>query len=105
MPKDSTVQDLDALTQKARAPRQRHEPTWFLNIAYLSGNQWIYWNRGRLYEPKLDPHRVTFTDNRLIGVVRTEVAKMTKQRPVFVCTPTTSAQEDVEAARLGGARC
>ena len=101
MPQDSTTADLDELVRKAKAIRARHEPTWYLNLAYLAGQQWIYWNRGRLYEPRLDPHRVTFTDNRLIGIVRTEVAKMTKQRPVFQCTPTTGRQEDVEAARLG----
>src|SRR4029077_11238132 len=101
MPKDSNIQDLDELVSQAKGIRQRYEPTWYLNLSYLAGRQWIYWNRGRLYEPKLDAHRVTFTDNRLIGIVRTEVAKMTKQRPVFQCTPTTGRQEDVEAASLG----
>lgn len=97
---DSSVQELEALADKGRSARQRFEPSWYTNIAYYSGHQWLYWTRGRLWEPKLDPWRVTFTDNRIIGIVRTEVAKMTKQKPVFVATPTTGDEEDVAAARL-----
>jgi hypothetical protein len=98
--KDSSVQELDHLANKARGARQRFEPVWFTNLAYYQGNQWLYWNRGKLYEPQLDPWRVTFTDNRLLGIVRTEVAKMTKQRPIFVATPDTGDEEDIGSAQL-----
>ncbi len=36
-----------------------------------------------------------------MGIVRTEVAKMSKQRPVFLVVPTTAEQEDLDAARDG----
>jgi hypothetical protein len=98
--KDSTVQDLDDLHKKATSARSRFEPSWYTNLSYYAGNQWVYYQRGRLYEPKLDPWRVTFTDNRIIGIVRTEVAKMTKQRPIWVATPTTGDEEDIASAQL-----
>jgi hypothetical protein len=100
MRKDSSVQELDELAKKAQSVRSKFEPTWFTNLAYYQGQQWVYYQRGRLYEPKLDPWRVTFTDNRLLGVVRTEVAKMTKQKPIFVATPTTGDEDDIASAML-----
>ena len=85
----------------ARGARSRFEPTWHLNYAYYFGEQWLFWNRGRLDRPRLDPHRVTLTDNRILGIVRTELAKMTKQKPAFQVVPTTSADEDLQAALMG----
>lgn len=97
---DSTIQELRDLLDKAKAGRTRFEPTWFLNLAYYSGNQWVFWNRGRLDQPSLEPWRVTFTDNRIIGIVRTEIAKMTKQRPAFVVTPTRGDDDAVANAEM-----
>lgn len=98
--KDSTLADLDELLRKAKGVRSRFEPTWFLNLSYYQGEQWVFWNRGRIDRPQLAPHRVTFTDNRINGIVRTEVAKMTKQRPIFVCTPLTADTTNVQSAQM-----
>ncbi len=99
--KDTTVQDLDKLLSMARGARSRFEPTWHLNYAYFFGEQWLFWNRGRLDRPRLDPHRVTLTDNRIIGIVRTELAKMTKQKPTWQVIPTTAQDEDLQSALMG----
>lgn len=98
---DITVQDLDKLLGQARGARSRFEPTWHLNYAYYFGEQWLFWNRGRLDRPRLDPHRVTLTDNRIIGIVRTELAKMTMQKPAWQVVPTTAQDEDLQAALMG----
>lgn len=98
--KDSTLADLDELYRKAKGVRSRFEPTWYLNLAYYQGEQWVFWNRGRIDRPQLAPHRVTFTDNRINGVVRTEVAKLTKQRPIFVCTPRSADTNNVQSANM-----
>ena len=45
--------------------------------------------------------RITITDNRIQPCVRTEVARLTKHRPVFICTPGTADDSDVAAAELG----
>jgi hypothetical protein len=36
-----------------------------------------------------------------MGIVRTEIAKMSKQRPTFTVIPTTAEQEDVKSAETG----
>lgn len=97
---DSTLQELLQLQSKAKSGRSRFEPTWYVNLAYYAGNQWVFWNRGRLDQPALEPWRVTFTDNRIIGIVRTEIAKMTKQRPAFVVTPTRGDDDAVANAEM-----
>lgn len=98
--RDSTVTDLDELRDQAQSSRSSYEPTWYTNLAYYQGHQWVFWRGGRLFRPQLEPWRVTFTDNRIVGIVRTEVAKLTKQRPTWVCAPRTGDSEDVDAARL-----
>src|SRR5579872_3011161 len=98
---DTTVLDLDKLLTQAKGLRSRFEPTWFLNLAYYMGDQWVFFNRGRLDRPRLDPWRITITDNRIIGCVRTELAKMTKQKPQFQVIPTTADEADLEAGRTG----
>ena len=65
------------------------------------GEQWLFWNRGRLDRPRLDPWRVTLTDNRIIGIVRTELAKMTKQKPAWQVVPVTADDSDLQASLTG----
>lgn len=99
--RDANVADLDKLVSLAKGPRSRYEPTWQLNMAFYWGEQWLFFNRGRLDRPRLDPHRVTITDNRIIGIVRTELAKMTKQKPAWQVVPVTAQDEDLQAALMG----
>ncbi len=73
----------------------------YLGQMFYLGDQWLFWNRGRLDRPRLDPWRVTLTDNRINGIVRTELAKMTKQKPSFQIIPTTGEDEDLQAALTG----
>lgn len=92
--------DLNKKFEQTKANRVRLEPTWYMNMAYYVGDQWMYWNRGRLERPKLDPWRFLAVDNRIQPVVRNEIAKMTKQQPIFQVTPQTADDEDVNSARL-----
>lgn len=99
--KDVTTADLNKLASMARGARSRFEPTWHLNYAYYFGEQWLFWNRGRLDRPRLDPHRVTITDNRIIGIVRTALAKLTKEKPAWQVIPTTAEDADLLASMMG----
>ena len=100
-PVKMTIQELDKLLQQAKGIHSRMEPTWYLNVAYYMGEQWIFWNNTRLDKPQLQPWRHTLTDNRIIGVVGTRLAKMTKQKPTFQVTPTTANDEDLQASKTG----
>src|ERR1700680_3823426 len=99
--KDQNVGDLDKLALQAKALRSRHEPEWSLNLGYYQGQQWIRWNRGRIDQPILEPHRVKITDNRIVVIGGTNVAKMTKQKPAFQVVPVSSEGSDVQAAITG----
>jgi len=94
----SDVRELDEKLKQAKSARSKFEAAWFLNLAYYQGEQWVAWDGRNLYRPQLRRDRMTIVDNRIQPAVRTEVAKMTKQRPVFTVTPRTGDQEDIEAA-------
>jgi hypothetical protein len=98
---DSTVKDLDKLYGQAKTGRVTLEPVWLLNLSYYVGSQWLAWNGRQLFQPSLRPNRITIVDNRIQGVVRTEIAKMTKTRPTFTVVPGSASDEDVNAANLG----
>lgn len=98
---EGKIAELEKLLQKAKASRGGFEPTWYLNMAYYMGRQWVFWNRGRLDRPILEPWRVTLTDNRIIGIVRTDLARMTKAKPDFTVVPVTAETADMEASRTG----
>lgn len=99
--KDSTVKDLEELHRQAKSARSRLEGVWYLNLAYYSGNQWVRWDGRNIVTPRLGPSRITFVDNRIQPVVRKELAKMTKNRPIFTVTPNSADEQDTNAAELG----
>lgn len=97
---DQTVQQLSSLAEIGKQARAPFEPEWYMNVAFFQGKQWLNYAGGRLNKPNIPRHRVTFTDNRIIGAVRTEIAKMTKTKPAWVAVPRTDDEEHIEAARM-----
>lgn len=90
---------------QAKQARARFEPDWFLNLSFLVGDQWVWWNRSRLDRiPKMQG-RVLLVDNRIRGVVDTRVARQMKSRPSYQATPFSLDESDVESARLGEKIC
>lgn len=89
------------LHRKAKSSRERLESDWYLNVSFYLGDQWIFWNRNRIDRPRLDPWRVTVTDNRMLPALDSRVARKVKNRPVFVVVPFSGDEEDRNAARLG----
>lgn len=98
---DLSVKDLNGLLAKSRNARQKLEADWFLNLSYFAGDQWVFWNNGRIDKPRLPDWRVTLTDNRIMPVVLSRVARKLKNRPVFTATPFSADEEDLSAAELG----
>jgi len=101
MPKDSTVADLDNLHRQGKSARGKLEGVWAMNLAYYQGFQWLAWDGRQLYGPQMRKSRITIVDNRIQPCVRTEVAKLTKNRPSWVVTPRTADDSDANAAQIG----
>ena len=93
---------LDEKYRQAKAARRLLEPQWFMSLAFFQNRQWLAFAGDRLIEPRGldDPGRITETENRITGIVRTELSKMTKQRPVWVATPQSGDEADTNAAAL-----
>lgn len=100
-PDNSTIADLTKMAEQSRSLRSSFEPNWFLNLAFYLGDQWCFWNRGRLDRPRLPAHRLLLVDNRIMPSVMSRVAKKTKQRPIWTVTPNSPDDQDVAAAQLG----
>lgn len=99
---DSGVQELEKLFKDAEAPRKRLEPGWFLNLSYYEGDQWVFWNRGHIDQPRLDSWRLMLVDNRILPAVWSRVARKVKNRPTFVVTPNSYDEDDLNATEIGG---
>lgn len=99
--KDGSVQELEKLLQQSKGSRFRLLADWYLNCAFFEGNQWLWWNRGRLDPVQLQDWRVKYVDNRIVGIVNTELAKMTKQKPTWQVVPVSAQDEDLESAQTG----
>ena len=99
--RDMGVAELNKMYEQAKGSHSRFQPIWLTNWAYYAGDQWVYWNRGRLDKVRLGSNRVMITDNRIIGIVQTELAKMTKSEPSFQVTPLTVEEDDLQASLMG----
>jgi hypothetical protein len=93
------LQELERDFQAAAQDRSPYEGTWYLNLAYYAGDQWLTWDGARLSKPKLRKGRILITDNRIQPAIRMEIAKMTKSLPSWSCTPDSPAEDAVEGAR------
>lgn len=98
---DSSVADLQEYFRQAKAARSSHVGDWMLNLSYYANKQWAYYQNGRVNTLTGQNGRELVTDNRIMPVVTHRVSRKVKNRPVFVCTPYTQDDADVEAARIG----
>jgi hypothetical protein len=92
---------LNKLADQSRMIRSRFEPDWYLNLAHFLGDQWVWWNHGRLDKPVGIPEHVQLvTENMIMPVILTRLAKKTKQRPVWTTIPNSGDDADISAAEL-----
>jgi len=86
--------------RQARSARSGFESDWFLNLSFFEGQQWVGYDGRGLYRPNL-AGRLALTDNRIRPVIRTEVAKLTKQRPSWTALPRAVDDQAVQDAQTG----
>lgn len=94
------IDELDRKLAAAKRIRRQFEPQWYLDLAFYMGRQWTTFDGFMLADIELGDDRVRLVDNRIQPIVRTEIAKMTKTRPVFVGVPKSADDADIAAARL-----
>ena len=97
-------QDLTSFVEKQlqKCKRDAYELQAYQNISYFLGKQWIKADRttNRLIEPIAEPWQVRFVANKIQPIIRTELAKMTKNKFVMYVNPATTDNNDIRAARV-----
>lgn len=103
--RDAEVVDwAEALYKEGTARRRHWEGIWWENIAFFMGDFWVEWDihKRRLVEPtRKASHRVRMPVNLAQPAVRTELAKLTKNRPIIDTLARSSDQEDLNSAKVG----
>jgi hypothetical protein len=91
------------LVDEGRMRRRHWEGVWWENIAFYMGDFWVQWDmhKKRLMEPARPLHRVRLPINLAQPVVRTEKAKLVKNKPIMDVLARSADQEDLNAAKVG----
>lgn len=96
--------------ERAKQARAGTERQWYLNLAFYFGKQnmvprqnqsLITTASGTLYTPPAPYYRVRPVINRIRPTIRTELAKLTSQRPNAFVIPASSEDRDLFAAQAG----
>jgi hypothetical protein len=95
--------------QKCKSARLKQERQWYLNMAFYRGDQWVAYLKGKgssitggkLSTPPAPPYRVRLTVNRVRSIVRTELSRMTSNKPNASVVPASSEDQDLFAASAG----
>lgn len=75
----------------------------YINIAYYLGKQYIHWDavNKRVYEASKEDGRTQFVANRTQKIVRTELAKIQKNKPIMKVIPASNEEDDIRSAKVG----
>ena len=79
------------------------EQQWAINVAYLTGKQWISYDRNsrKIVEKPKENWEERVTINRIRPAIRTELAKITKSKIQFTVIAATNDDDDIDAAKVG----
>lgn len=91
--------------KKMKQMREPIERQWNLNLLFYFGNQYVRPMAVKVNgaynfnTPKAPPWRVRLVVNRVRPIIRTEIAKLTAQRPTAYVVPATGEEQDKAAAK------
>jgi len=88
---------------RAKAARTQIQLQWYMNMSFLRGKQYAEYipSLRKLGTPAAAPYRVRHTSNRVRPMIRTEIARLTSQKPSASVIPASSEDEDLFAAQAG----
>lgn len=91
------------VVEDARKRRRGHEVMWWEQLCVYAGDLWCEYNphSGRLEEVPAPDHKVRLPINLNNATVRTEYAKLLKNRPIIECMARSGDKSDVDAAKMG----
>lgn len=94
---------------RCRTIRQQLERQWYINLAFYAGKQNVQLvpvanSTGsgvgvRLYIPPAPYYRARPVINRIRPIIRTEISRLTSQKPSATVVPSTSEDNDLSAAQ------
>lgn len=87
---------VDDRYKSAADNRRSHESSWFLSLAYYTGNQWVEWKNNELRPSRdlSDPHRVFTQRNKIRPKVKKLLTRALSSRPIANVAPITDSEID-----------
>lgn len=93
--------------EKAKSDRMRFERQWALNMAFFKGQQYMQYMpaqagnavAGRLFVPPAPSWAIRSITNRIRPIIRTELARLTSNKPNASVVPASSEDADLFAAQ------
>lgn len=97
------VQAAEKLRMDRLNARRPFEEIWWNNLALIAGDHYAQYNsqQGVFVETPKEPHAVRLVLNQARVIARTELAKVTKSRPIMEVVPNSTDEEDIAAAKVG----
>lgn len=96
----------DKCFRMAKDARINNERQWYMNLSFYFGKHYVrlmpagvMGGTPRFITPKAPPWRVRMVVNRVRPIIRTEIAKLTAQRPTAYVIPATGEEQDKAAAK------
>ncbi len=101
--KDEIYEEVKTRYVEGMEARRPYEARWVLNLAFLAGKQYSFFNQNAhtLNELKRVKGRVRNVDNQLLPRWRRQVADLLKTSPQMSVVPSSNDPEDIEAAKVG----
>jgi hypothetical protein len=103
---EKLLSDMQSRLLFCKNARQRFEKQWYVDLAFYRGKHYVNWlqygNTSRLVETPKAKNRVRIVSNRCRMQCRSEIAKLTKERPRGFVKPNTGDDIDRVAAKAGG---
>lgn len=92
-----------ALKEDGKRRRKPQEAQWWENLATFSGDFWAEYDvtLDKLVETRRQNHKVRLPINLAQPVVRTEYAKLIKNRPIIDVVARSNEKSDMNAAKVG----
>lgn len=87
--------------QKSKDAKQWRVRQWYMNMSFERGKQYVAWDStksGLAQLPRGDKNIPRITINKIRPIVRTEISKLTSQKPSAIALPASNDVEDVFAA-------